>query len=101
MFTTTTEEVTLPGGGTMIIEKDVAIHMRDGAILYADVFRPKGEEKVPVLINISCYQKDKVWVPPPDLEEKADPYMNWETVTPTWWVPRGYACVRVVTRGSG
>ena len=101
MFTTTTEEVTLPSGAAMIIEKDVAIHMRDGAILYADVFRPKTGEKVPVLINISCYQKDKVWVPPPDLEEKADPYMNWETVTPTWWVPRGYACVRVDTRGSG
>jgi putative CocE/NonD family hydrolase len=27
--------------------------------------------------------------------------MNWETVNPLWWVPRGYACVRVDGRGSG
>ena len=27
--------------------------------------------------------------------------MNWETVNPLWWVPRGYAAVRVDTRGSG
>ena len=101
MFTTTTEEFALADGEAMIVEKDVAIQMRDGAIVYADVFRPKAEGRYPVLINISCYQKDKVWVPPPDLEEKPDPYMNWETVTPSWWVPKGYACVRVDTRGSG
>src|SRR5262245_34066083 len=27
--------------------------------------------------------------------------MNWETVNPLWWVPRGYAAVRVDSRGSG
>ena len=27
--------------------------------------------------------------------------MNWETVNPEWWVPRGYCCVRVDERGSG
>lgn len=86
---------------TMTIEKDVKIQMRDGAILYADVFRPKEAGKFPAIINISAYQKDKVWVPPSDLEEKANPYMTWETVNPLWWVPRGYACVRVDTRGSG
>ncbi|OGA45031.1 MAG: hypothetical protein A3F74_10665 [Betaproteobacteria bacterium RIFCSPLOWO2_12_FULL_62_58] len=86
---------------TMTIEKDVKVQMRDGAILYADVFRPKEAGKFPAIINISAYQKDKVWVPPSDLEEKANPYMSWETVNPLWWVPRGYACVRVDTRGSG
>ncbi len=40
-------------------------------------------------------------MPPADLEEEANPYMAWETVNPIWWVPRGYACVRVDTRGSG
>ena len=30
-------------------------------------------------------------MPPPTLEEKPNPYMNWETVNPEWWVPRGYA----------
>ena len=75
--------------------------MRDGARLRADVFRPKSAGRVPVIINLGSYQKDKLWVPPPDLEEKPNEYMNWETVNPLWWVPRGYACVRVDGRGSG
>ena len=85
----------------MIVEKDVEITLRDGARLRADVFRPKGRGKFPAIINLGPYKKDKLWVPPPDLEEKANPYMNWEAVNPLWWVPRGYSCVRVDTRGSG
>lgn len=85
----------------IVIEKDVEIPLRDGVCLKADVFRPKGSGRFPALINIGAYQKDKLWVPPPDLEEKPNPYMNWETVNPLWWVPRGYAAVRVDTRGSG
>ncbi|HKA82121.1 MAG TPA: CocE/NonD family hydrolase [Xanthobacteraceae bacterium] len=83
------------------IEKDVDIPMRDGAMLKADVFRPDGDGHFPVLINMGIYQKDKLWIPPDDLEEKPNPYMNWETVNPEWWVPRGYICVRVDERGSG
>lgn len=85
----------------MIVEKNVAIPMRDGAILRGDIFRPRGNEKVPAILNTSIYQKDKVWVPPSDLEEAPNEYMNWETVNPLWWVPRGYAAVRVDSRGSG
>ncbi len=94
--------VSQPKDYKMIIEKDVAIPLRDGTVLYADVFRPDGgTERFPAIMNISVYQKDKLWVPPADLEEKANPHMNWETVNPEWWCPRGYACVRVDSRGSG
>lgn len=85
----------------MKIEKDVDIPMRDGTILKADVFRPDAPGKFPVLMNMGIYQKDKLWVPPHDLEEKPNPTMNWETVNPEWWVPRGYICLRVDERGSG
>ncbi|HTQ73627.1 MAG TPA: CocE/NonD family hydrolase [Burkholderiales bacterium] len=85
----------------LIVEKDVEVPMRDGARLRADVFRPRAAGRFPVIINLGSYQKDKLWVPPPDLEEKPNEYMNWETVNPLWWVPRGYACVRVDGRGSG
>ncbi|MDH3287120.1 MAG: CocE/NonD family hydrolase [Betaproteobacteria bacterium] len=85
----------------VIIDKDVEIPMRGGVRLRADVYRPRRGGKVPAIINIGAYQKDKLWVPPADLEEKPNPYMNWETVNPLWWVPRGYAAVRVDTRGSG
>mgnify|MGYP002064860097 CR=1 FL=1 len=75
--------------------------MRDGARLKADVFHPKSTGRFPVVINLGSYQKDKLWIPPHDLEEAPNEYMNWETVNPLWWVPRGYACVRVDGRGSG
>jgi putative CocE/NonD family hydrolase len=94
--------VSQPCDYKMIVEKDVRIPMRDGTILYADIFRPEGDdERFPAIMNISVYQKDKLWVPPEDLEEKANPYMNWETVNPLWWCPRGYVCVRVDSRGTG
>ena len=85
----------------LLIEKDVDVPMRDGARLKADVFRPDDGGKFPAILNLGPYQKDKLWVPPPQLEEKATPDMNWETVTPEWWVPKGYAAVRVDGRGSG
>ena len=75
--------------------------MRDGARLRADVFRPRSGGRHPVIASLSAYMKDKLWVPPPDLEEQPNPYMNWETPNPLWWVPRGYALVRIDSRGSG
>ena len=86
---------------TILIEKDVAVPMRDGARLLADVFRPSGDARVPAILNLGPYQKDKLWVVPDTLEEKPNEWMNWETVNPAWWVPRGYAAVRVDGRGSG
>ncbi len=85
----------------LVVEKDLEIPMRDRARLKADLFRPKSGARFPVIINLGSYQKDKLWVPPADLEEAPNPYMNWETVSPLWWVPRGYACLRVDGRGSG
>ena len=86
----------------MIVEKDVKIPLRDGGYLYADIFRPDtATEKFPAIANITVYNKDKLWIPPADLEEEANPYMNWEAANPMWWVPRGYACVRIDSRGTG
>jgi hypothetical protein len=94
-------KVSQPKHSKLIVEKDVQIPLRDGTLLCADIFRPDGTEKIPAIMNISVYQKDKLWVPPADLEEKANPHMNWETVNPEWWCPRGYACVRIDSRGTG
>jgi predicted acyl esterase len=100
-MTSTPSNVSQPHDLKLIVEKDVRIPMRDGTLLYADIFRPEIEEEVPVIMNISVYQKDKLWIPPADLGEEANPHMNWETVNPLWWCPRGYACVRVDSRGAG
>jgi predicted acyl esterase len=85
----------------LLIEKDVDVPMRDRARLKADVFRPDDGGRFPAILNLGPYQKDKLWVPPPTLEEAANPWMNWETVNPEWWVPKGYAAVRIDGRGTG
>src|SRR5215471_1636437 len=85
----------------IVVEKDVDVPMRDGARLKADVFRPDDGGTFPAILNLGPYQKDKLWVPPGNLEEKPNPLMNWETVNPQWWVPKGYGAVRVDGRGSG
>lgn len=96
------KNISQPKDWKLIVEKDVKLIMRDGAILYADVLRPDtGGEKVPAIMNIGPYQKDRLWIPPTDLEEKANPYLCWETGNPLWWCPRGYAIVRVDSRGAG
>jgi len=84
-----------------ILEKNVDIPMRDSAMLKADVFRPKEDGKYPVILNLGPYQKDKLWETPPTLEEKGNPFMNWETVNPEIWIPEGYISVRIDARGSG
>ena len=75
--------------------------MRDGARLKADVFRPDDQGKFPAILNLGPYQKDKLWIVPDTLAEAPNEWMNWETVNPKWWVPRGYVAVRVDGRGTG
>ena len=84
-----------------MFDKDVDVPMRDGARLKADVFRPYGDGKYPAILNLGPYQKDKLWIVPETLGEPQNEWMNWETVNPQWWVPRGYAAVRVDGRGTG
>jgi uncharacterized protein len=85
----------------IVFEQDVDVPMRDGACLKADVFRPYGDGKYPAILNLGPYQKDKLWIVPDSLGEPQNEWMNWETVNPKWWVPRGYAAVRVDGRGTG
>ena len=76
---------------------------RDGSPIVVDVFRPDGDEPVPVIASISPYGKDIHWperFPLYDLVEHGE-HMVWETADPGWWVPRGYALVRADTRGTG
>lgn len=92
----------------LVIDKDVGIEVRDGTVLVADVFRPDGTTPAPVIITLGPYPKDvhlKDWTPfAPTLYERLEehgPLMHWETVNPEWWVPHGYAVVRVDARGTG
>ena len=44
-------------GDRIIIEKNIPIPMRDGCILKADLYRPDRNEKLPVLVNRTPYDK--------------------------------------------
>lgn len=98
----------------MRVDWDVPIKMDDGVILRCDVYRPLGGGKHPVIMNYGPYAK---WLHLKDgypnqwkvMTEKfpetvtgtSNQYQNWEAVDPEKWVPDGYACVRVDSRGAG
>ncbi|MFD4577565.1 CocE/NonD family hydrolase [Streptomyces sp. NPDC058417] len=84
---------------------DVPVPVRDGTVLRADVFRPAGPGPAPVIMTHGPYGKDIHFedfnAHAYSLVTERGRYMNWETVNPEWWVPRGYAVVRVDQRGTG
>jgi hypothetical protein len=98
----------------MHIDWDVPIKMDDGVVLRADVYRPVKPGKHPVIMTYGPYGKwlhfedgyETAWrrmvENHPDVPSgSTNKYQNWEVVDPEKWVPDGYACVRVDSRGCG
>jgi predicted acyl esterase len=91
--------------GGIRLDKNTVIPVRDGVELRADVFRGEEAEPAPVILTLGPYGKDihfEDFNPAAfaTVEERGR-YMNWETVNPEWWVPRGYVVIRVDSRGTG
>jgi uncharacterized protein len=42
----------------VVLERDVKVKMRDGVLLAADIYRPKGTEKYPILLQRTPYNKN-------------------------------------------
>lgn len=98
----------------MQIDWDVAIAMEDGIVLRADVFRPPDDGRYPVILSYGPYAKglafqdgypsawNRMAETHPDVTAgSTNVYQNWEVVDPEKWVPDGYVCVRVDSRGAG
>ncbi|HET7850704.1 MAG TPA: CocE/NonD family hydrolase [Pseudolabrys sp.] len=98
----------------MQIDWDVPIPMDDGIVLRGDVFRPVGGGKYPVLLSYGPYAKGlsfqegykSAWTrvtkaAPEVLQGSSNKYQNWELVDPEKWVPDGYICLRIDSRGAG
>ncbi|MGH9247895.1 MAG: CocE/NonD family hydrolase [Acidimicrobiales bacterium] len=98
----------------MRIAWDVPIEMDDGVVLVADVFRQVEDGHYPVILSYGPYAKGwrfqdgypSAWEAirrdhPDVLEGTTNKYQQWEVVDPEKWVPDGYACVRVDSRGAG
>lgn len=101
--------------------EDVEIPLRDGINLLADVYRPAGNEKHPVIIRLGVYgrafdvgaisdeasrlaseEREDAWFQrtTPKLTPM-DFYENMVSANISDWVPRGYVCIRVDGRGVG
>jgi predicted acyl esterase len=98
----------------MHIDWDTPITMEDGLVLRADVFRPPGAGPYPVILSYGPYAKGLsfqegykgnwarlIKAAPEVLRGSSNTYQNWELVDPEKWVPDGYACVRIDSRGAG
>lgn len=98
----------------MRIDWDVPIEVDDGLVLRADVFRPIDAEQSPVILSYGPYAKGLSFIEgypsawekmanehPDAVAGSTNKYQNWEVVDPEKWVPDGYACVRVDSRGCG
>lgn len=94
---------------------DVRIPVRDGSYVCADVFRPAAPGRYPIVMNKGFYGKsfyhdciaseedalrkeqmeDRYFSGNPDGVQ----YENHESVDTSVWVPQGYVCIRVDSRG--
>lgn len=116
-FSTTYEEKTLKAGYRtsllqakttcdIHLEKNIPITLRDGTVIYADVYRPETSEKVPLIISWCPYGKE----PMSFLflaksmfgvdAKKLSGFDRWEAADPAFWVANGYAVCQPNPRGS-
>jgi predicted acyl esterase len=106
-----------PGGDLrdgMRVAWDTPIPMDDGLSLSADVFCPPDAAPHPVILSYGPYAKglafqdgypsawQRMVAEHPDVAYgSSNRYQSWEVVDPEKWVPHGYVCVRVDSRGAG
>ena len=98
----------------MRIDWDMPITMDDGLVLRCDIYRPIADGKYPVIMTYGPYGKwlhfedlykdqwRRMCADHPDVPAgSTNKYQCWEVVDPEKWVPDGYVCIRVDSRGAG
>jgi putative CocE/NonD family hydrolase len=99
----------------IVAERDAEVRTRDGTVLRANVFRPSGNGRCPVIISAHPYGKDdlpkkrgKRWTYSPQYHMLRQPapvafssLTGWEAPDPAWWVAEGFAVVNADLRGCG
>lgn len=93
----------------LVLDKDVAVELRDGTTIYTDIFRPVGDGAFPVIVSWSPYGKsggtDRL---PHTLrmlvgvdQHELSGLMKWEGVDPARWCANGFAVCHPDARGVG
>ncbi|MCR5758116.1 MAG: CocE/NonD family hydrolase [Selenomonas sp.] len=91
----------------ILLEKDVPVTLRDGTIIYTDVFRPVDEKQHPAIMAWSPYGKEiggqwlddvpgRSGVP----KEATSGLEKFEAPDPDYWVAHGYAIINPDSRGA-
>lgn len=91
----------------ILFEKDVPVTLRDGTVIYADVFRPVDEEQHPAIMAWSPYGKEiggqwlddvpgRSGVP----RDAVSDLQKFEGPDPAYWVAHGYAIINPDSRGA-
>ncbi|HEY1503654.1 MAG TPA: CocE/NonD family hydrolase [Stellaceae bacterium] len=93
----------------ILFERDVVVPMRDGMKLSANVFRPADGKRVPVLMSVTPYGKDKLpdrignffmWLAGVRFGDiNISRYTGFEAPDPFYWVRAGYAVMQADVRG--
>lgn len=92
----------------IVMDKDVAVRLRDGVTIYVDVLRPAGAEKVPVIVAWSPYGKSRgnaqqyvelLGLLGMDIG-KLSGLMKFEGPDPAFWCAQGYAICNPDPRGA-
>lgn len=83
----------------MIQEKNVPVTLRDGTVMYTDIYRPVTEEPCPAIIAWSPYGKENQVRPVPSVA--LSDLQKFEGPDPVYWVAAGYAIMNPDARGIG
>ena len=91
----------------IVFDKDVAVTLRDGTVTYVDVFRPAGNEPVPVIVAFSPYGKGQGTSPSVmgifgliGLDNAIlSGLAKFEAPDPAFWCAQGYAICNPDLRG--
>lgn len=91
----------------ILLERDVPIRLRDGVTIYADVFRPVGDDACPALLAWSPYGKEIGGQMLDDVPMRSGVPLSatsglekFEGPDPAYWVAHGYAIVNPDKRGA-
>jgi uncharacterized protein len=90
----------------IVCEQDIPVTLRDGTVIYTDIYRPEGQTNIPCLVSWSAYGKrpgdgmsewQVMGVPPGTISRMS----KFESPDPGFWCHHGYAVANVDPRGVG
>lgn len=91
----------------ILLERDVAITLRDGITIYIDIFRPNDNLKHPAIMAMSPYGKEigSQWLDDTPNHagvpiEATSGLQKFEGPDPAYWVNQGYAIINPDVRGA-